>query len=190
MRYAAVAVALAVAAVGCGDERPDPGEEAAAGVAAVIADRLGPDAAEVDVTCPEDLPIDAVVEFVCDVAVGEAEPVPVDLSVSADGTVRLLRAVVPTGAAEDYLAAELTGPAEGPVEVDCGAAPILVADVGDPLRCEVVRTADGAVHGVVVTVLALDGTVRYAVEPAAPVAGSAGTTATTATTTPTTAPAP
>ena len=182
---AGLAAVIVVLGAGCGDDPPDPAAEAEAGVAAVIAERLGPDAGDVVVNCPEDLPIDAVVQFVCDVAVGDAEAVPVDLSVSPDGTVRLLRAVVPTGAAEDYLAAELTGPAEGPVEVDCGTAPILVADVGDPLRCEVVRTADGAVHGVVMTVLALDGTVRYAVEPAAPVAGSTATT-----TTPTTAPAP
>jgi hypothetical protein len=176
-----LAASLAAAMVGCGDDQPDPAAEAAAGVAAVLRERLGPDAGEIVVTCPEDLPIETVAEFVCDVAVGDAEPVQVDLAVAADGTVRLRRAVVPTAAAEAYLVGELAGPAEGPVEVDCGAAPLLVADVGDPLRCEVVRTADGAVHGVVVTVLALDGTVRYDVEPAGPVAGSADTT-TTATT--------
>jgi hypothetical protein len=81
---------------------------------------------------------------------------------------------VPTEAAEAYLVAELSTVAEGPVQVDCGVAPWLVADVGDDLRCEVVRGSDGAVLPVVVTVLALDGTVRYRVEPAGTAAGPSG----------------
>jgi len=180
-RRSASASVLAVAIVlaACGDDAPDPVSEAETGVAAVIADRLEAGAGDVVVTCPEDVEIEAGAAFTCAVAVGGADSVDVPLAVTADGTIELRRAVVPTAAAEAYLAAELAGAAEGPVEPDCGDAPLLVADVGAELRCEVVRTADGAVRPVVITVLALDGTVRYRVEPPATVPGSTSTTSTT-----------
>lgn len=156
----------------CGDdEAPDPGQEAAAGVAAVVAERLDVEAQDVRVACPVGLDVEVTSTFTCSVAVPGADPVDLELSVAADGTVELQRAVVPTEAAEEYLVGELSGPAEGDVEVDCGEAPLLVADVDDDLRCEVVRVADGAVRSVVVTVLALDGTVRYRVEAPGSVAG-------------------
>jgi hypothetical protein len=167
-----VALLTLAALAACGGDEVDPGVEAAAGVAGVVAERLGTDAADVAVTCPEDLDVEATPTFTCSVAVGDAEPVDVPLSVEKDGTVELRRAVVPTEAAEAYLEAELAGPAEGEVDADCGRAPLLVADVGDDLACEVVRTADGAVRAVTVTVLGLDGTVRYRVEAAGTVAGS------------------
>lgn len=171
MRTAAVAVVAFVAGyavAGCGDDGPDPIAEAEAGVASVIADRLEAKREDIVVTCPEELELEPGVDFVCAVGVGPAAPVDVALLVAEDGTVELTRAVIPTAAAEAYLAAELTGPAEGPVQPHCGDAPLLVADVGDELRCEVVRTTDGAVRPVVLTVLALDGTVRYRVEAPTP----------------------
>jgi hypothetical protein len=168
----AVVVLLTVALAACGDDEADPGAEAAAGVAGVVAERLGTDVADVVVTCPEELDIEATPSFTCSVSVADAEPVDVPLSVASDGTVELQRAVVPTDAAETYLEGELAGPAEGDVDADCGEAPLLVADVGDDLSCEVVRAADGATRTVTVTVLGLDGTVRYRVEPAGTVAGS------------------
>jgi hypothetical protein len=178
-RAALLALAVVVAAAGCGatEAEPDPIGEAEAGIAAVLAERLDVAEDEILVACPADLEVEVGTAFACAVTIGAADPVDVDLAVEADGTVELQRAVIPTDAVETYLAAELAGPAEGPVEPDCGEPPLLVADVGDELRCEVVRTADGAVRPVVVTVLALDGTVRYRVEaPAAPTT----TTATTA----------
>lgn len=168
IRATASAVAVASVLAGCGEDPVDPGVEAAAGVAAVVAERLGADAGAVDVTCPEDLDVEASPSFSCSVAVAGARPVDLPLSVGADGAVELRRAVVPTDAAEAYLAQELAGPAEGEVRADCGEAPLLVADVGDELVCEVVRSADGAVRTVTVTVLALDGTVRYRVEAGPP----------------------
>ncbi len=161
----AVVALVALAAGGCGsEEAADPVAEAEAGLAAVLAERLDAEVDDVAVACPEDLVVEAGVEFACDVAVAGADAVAVDLAVAADGTVELRRAVVPTAAVEDYLATELAGPAEGPVEPRCGDHPLVVADVGDELRCQVERTADGAEHDVVVTVLAVDGTVRYRVE--------------------------
>jgi hypothetical protein len=80
-------------------------------------------------------------------------------------------------AVEAYLAAELAAPAEGPVDPDCGDDVLLVADVGDELRCTVVRSVDGVDRDVIVTVLGVDGTVRYQVQ-------GPTTTTTTATTTP------
>ena len=180
-RRGAAALVVAVVLGGCGDdEPPDPGAEAADGVAAVLAERLDTTPEEIAVTCPDDVAVDPGGEFVCQVAVAGAEPVELDLVVGADGTVELRRAVIPTQAAEAYLADELAGPAEGPVTAECGSAPLLVADVGDDLRCEVVRSSDGAVHAVTVTVLALDGTVRYRVEAAGAVPGATTTTGTTA----------
>ena len=159
-------VALAASAAGCGEEPRDPGAEAAAGVAEVVAARLEGAPADVAVTCPEDLEVEGGATFSCDVAAPGAEPVEVPLSVDAAGAVTLTRAVVPSAAAEAYLEGQLAGPAEGDVAVDCGEAPLLVAAVGSQLRCEVTRASDGAVRSVVLDVLALDGTVRYRVEPA------------------------
>lgn len=173
------ALAIGCTTVACGEDEPDRVAEAEAGVAAVIAERLDAKGEDVVVTCPEELELEPGTEFACSVRVGPAEPVDVALAVSSGGTVELRRAVIPTSAAEAYLASELAGPAEGPVEPDCGDQPLLVADVGGELRCEVVRTADGAVRPVVLTVLALDGTVRYRVE-AAPPPTTAPTTAPTA----------
>jgi hypothetical protein len=171
----ALVVVLLLAA--CGEEEPDPVAEAEAGVQAVLVERLDAEPEDVVVTCPAELEVAPGTTFACSVAVADADPIDVDLAVDADGVVELRRAVVPTAAAETYLEGELAGPAEGPVTVDCGDAPLLVADVGDELRCDVTRTDDGSIRPVVVTVLTLDGTVRYRVE--AP---------TTTTTTSTTAP--
>lgn len=158
-------LAFLVTPAACGvDEQPDPGAEAADGVAAVVAQRMRIEPDAVAVVCPDDLPEDPGTRFACSVEVPGGEPVEVDLVIGDAGTVELLRAVVPAAAAEDYLRSELAGPAEGPVEVDCGDAPLLVADVGDELGCEVVRTTDGALRSVTITVLGLDGTVRYRVE--------------------------
>jgi hypothetical protein len=170
VRATVLAFAVLVAVGGCSEEKPDPAAEAAAGVKDVLVERLESDPDDVVVTCPEDLAVEPGVTFACAVRVAGADPVDIDLAVGADGTVELRRAVVPTAAAETYLVGELTGPAEGPVSADCGTAPLLVADVGDELRCEVVRADDGAVRTVTVTVLALDGTVRDRVEaePAVP----------------------
>lgn len=183
MKRLAALVALAGAGfmAACGEEADvaDPGAEAEAGVQAVLVERLDAEPEEIVVTCPDDLAVEPGTTFTCAVSVTEAEPVDVDLAVGADGVVELRRAVVPTGAAETYLEDELTGPAEGPVTVDCGDVPLLVADVGDELECDVTRSDDGSIRPVVVTVLTLDGTVRYRVE-AAP----------TTTSTPTTAPPP
>jgi hypothetical protein len=177
VRALLVAAVVVGVAAGCGEAKPDPAAEAASGVRSVLAERLDSDPDDVIVTCPEDLDVDPGVTFACAVGVAGAAPVDIDLAVAADGTVELRRAVVPTSAAEAYLVAELAGPAEGPVTADCGAAPLLVADVGDELRCEVVRSSDGAVRTVTVTVLGLDGTVRYQVE------AEAATTTTVPTTT-------
>lgn len=175
----AAAVGVLAALGACAEDGPDAAEEAESALAAVVAERLDVGVPHVGVQCPEDLDVEAGTEFSCVVTVGDATPVDLALAVEADGTVELRRAVVPTQAAEEYLVAELAGPAESPVVADCGDAPLLVADIGDELRCEVVRTADGAVHPVVVTVLALDGTVRYRVEAPATVPGSTGSTGTT-----------
>ena len=175
MRRAALLVVVVVLLAACGDDDADPGAEAEDGVAGVVAERLDAEAADITVTCPEDLEVEPGLDFTCEVAVQDAEPVDLDLTVADDGTVELRRAVIPTEAAESYLSEQLAPTAEGPVGADCGDEPLLVADVGDELRCEVTRESDGAVRPVVVTVLSLDGSVRYRVE--AP-------TTTTATTTP------
>jgi len=172
-RSLGAAVAAVLLAAGCGGDDPTAVEEAEDGIASVVAERLDDAGAEVDdveVRCPDDAEIEAAATLRCDVVVDGADPVVVDLVVGAAGEVQLQRAVIPTAAAEAYLTGELTGPAEGPVEPNCGAAPLLVASIGDELRCEVVRASDGAVRTVVVTVLAVDGTVRYVVETPAPVA--------------------
>lgn len=165
-RLATAAVVLALAAA-CGDDSPSPAEEAEAGIAAVVAERLasaGTTSGAVAATCPDDLDPSVGETFACEIVVGDSDPVVVELSVQGSGTVELRRAVIPTAAAEDYLVGELETPAEGPVSVDCGDAPLLVADVGDELRCEVARRSDGALRTVTVTVVATDGTVRYVVE--------------------------
>ena len=169
MKRAAVLTAVVAGLIAaCGaEEEADPGAEAEAGVQAVLVERLDADPEDIVVTCPDDLAVAPGSTFACSVAVGEADPIDVDLAVADDGVVELRRAVVPTSAAETYLEGELAGPAEVPVTVDCGDAPLLVADVGDELQCDVTRTDDGTVRPVVVTVLALDGTVRYRVDAAA-----------------------
>jgi hypothetical protein len=156
----------------CGDGGPTATEEAEAGVAAAVAERLASvappsssgAAPQVVADCPDDVDVTAGVEFRCQVAVGDAEPVELALVVGEGGRVELRQAVIPTAAAEAYLADELAVAAEGPVTPDCGERPLLVVEVGDELRCEVVRDADGVEHSVVITVLAADGTVRYRVE--------------------------
>lgn len=167
-RWGGLVGGLAVAAglAGCGDDGPDAASEAAAGVAAVIAERVDVPVEDVEVVCPEDLEVAAGISFSCEVAVAGGEAVAIPLKVAADGTIELERAVIPTDAAEAYLTGQLTGPAEAPVATDCGDAALLVAAVGDELRCTAIRTSDGSTHAVVVTVVALDGTVRYRVEPA------------------------
>lgn len=169
MRAAAAMVVATVAVAlggGCGDdEEPDPVAEAEVGIAAVVAERLDAKGTDVAVDCPAELELAPGTEFACAITVAGAEPVDVALAVTADGAVELRRAVIPTAAAEAYLAAELAGPAESPVEPDCGDTVLLVADVGDDLRCQVIRASDGSVYPVILTVLSLDGTVRYRVEP-------------------------
>jgi hypothetical protein len=160
---AALVPVLALGA--CGDDEADPTAEATAGIAAVVAGRVGVAPTQVAVACPEELVVEAGVEFTCAVTIAEADPIDLDFAVTIEGVVELQRAVVPTADAETYLAGQLAGPAEGAVQVDCGEAPLLVADIGDQLRCDAVRP-DGTPHTVVVEILTLDGTVRYQVEPA------------------------
>jgi hypothetical protein len=162
---AGVVVLAALAACGDDDPPPDPAAETEAGIRTVLAERLATDARDVAVRCPDDVEVVAGTAFTCSVAVAGAAPFDVDLGVADDGTVELRKAVIPTADAEAYLADKLAGPAEGPVVPDCGDAPVLVAAVGDELRCQVVRTGDGATSTVVLTVLGLDGNVRYRVEP-------------------------
>ena len=61
------------------------------------------------------------------------------LEVGADGHATLTSAVIPTQAAEAYLAGELAGPAQSDVTVDCGDLALLIGAVGDALTCEAVR---------------------------------------------------
>jgi len=176
-RAAAAGAAVLAVLAGCGEDGQTSAEEAEAGIAAAVGDRLrgaGDGSVAVVASCPEDLDIEEARTFRCEVTVEGGEPLAVDLAVDATGTVDLRQAVIPTDAAEDYLAGELATPAEGPVTVDCGDAPLLVADVGDEVTCDVVRDADGAARTVVVTVLTTDGTVRYEVRGATTTTAPAG----------------
>jgi hypothetical protein len=178
VRSVALAAASALAVGACADEEADPGAEAATSLVAVLAERLDVDVDEIEVDCPEDLEVEPGLAFTCSVTVEGADPVDLPLVVGDGGEIEQQRAVIPTAAAEAYLDAELEVPAEGPVDSDCGEVVLLVADVGDELRCEVRRSLDGATLPVVVTVLSLDGSVRYRVE--APAAGSPAVTVTPA----------
>lgn len=155
-----------LAACGVGD-RADPVDAVESGLAGVVADRLDVAAAAVIVSCPPDGEVDAGAELECSVAVGEGEAattVTVPLAIGTDGEVVLRSAVVPTDAAEAYLADELAVVAEGPVEVACGTDALLVIAVDATFACAATRT-DGGAFTVTVTVEALDGAVRYEVEP-------------------------
>lgn len=160
------AAVLSLGLAACGDDGPSAVEEAEAGIADVVARRLGAAAGHVVAACPDDAAVEPGVTLRCQVVVGGDAPVTLDLAVGDDGGVDLQHAVIPTAAAEAYLARELATAAEGPVSPDCGDTALLVAAVGDQLRCSVVRQSDGAVRSVVVTVLSNDGTVRYLVEAA------------------------
>lgn len=135
-----------------------------AGLGELVAERLAVASTEVTVTCPPDIEVDAGAELVCDVAVGRRAGVAVPLVIGPDDEVTLGSAVVPAAAAADYLAGELAGPAEGPVEVACGTDPLLVVAVDATFACTATR-ADGDAFTVTVTVEALDGTVSYRVTP-------------------------
>jgi hypothetical protein len=54
------------------------------------------------------------------------------------------------------------------VSVDCGDAPLVVRPVGETFPCTALRAADGMEFVVTVEVTAIDGTVRYRVEPTPP----------------------
>lgn len=162
------AATLALGLAACGDDEPSAVEQAEAGIADVVTERLGDDApGDVVADCPDDAAVEPGATLRCEVVVGDDDPVTLELAVGDDGGVDLQHAVIPTAAAEAYLARELATAAEGPVTPDCGDTALLVADVGAELRCDVVRQSDGAARSVVVTVLSNDGTVRYVVEAAA-----------------------
>jgi hypothetical protein len=141
----------------------DPDVEDA--VAGVVADQLGAtaDPSEVDATCPgadDPQPGD---EVRCRVTVGGGASLPVDFTVGDDGGLVLETAVLGREEVEAFLVAELAGPAEGDVEVDCGDEPVLAAPVDDVLLCGAVRSADGAGFDVVVRVRSVDGELAYEV---------------------------
>lgn len=162
--WAALLAALVLAA--CGDDA-EPVAAVESGLAGVVADRLGSSAADVGVTCPPDGDVDAGAELACSVTAGEGADrttVTVPLVIGADGEVVLRSAVVPSAAAEAYLAGELAVAAEGPVEVACGTGALIVVPVDATFTCAATR-ADGGTFTVTVTVEALDGAVRYKVEP-------------------------
>lgn len=171
-------------AAGC-SSGPTAVDEAEAAIAALVAERVPVEESSVTASCPDDATFLAGTELACDVLVGDDDPVEVLFAFGpeAGAPAELRRAVIPTEAAEEHLAGQIQVSAEGPVEVDCGDQTLLVREVGGTFRCQVVRSSDGAVFDVSVTVLGLDGTVRHRVEP---------TTTTTTTlppgTTPTTAP--
>lgn len=162
-----VAPVLALTACG-GGAGARPVEAVEAGLAAVVADRLDGGGTDVTVTCPSGGDLDAGAELECAVAVGvggEVTTVAVPLGIDDDGEVVLRSAVVPVVAAEAYLADELAAAAGGPVEVACGTGALLVVAVDATFACAATR-ADGGTFTVTVTVEALDGAVRYQVDPA------------------------
>ncbi len=164
--WAALLGALALAACG-GGEDPDPVDAVETGLATVVAERLEVAAADVVVTCPPVDDVAAGAELECSVAVGAgagASTATVPVAIGTDGEVVLRSAVVPSAAAEAYLAGELAVAAEGPVEVTCGTDALLVVPVDATFACVATR-ADGGTFTVTVTVAALDGAVRYEVEP-------------------------
>jgi hypothetical protein len=139
--------------------------EVEAAAAGVVAAQVEVAAGEVEARCPgadDPQPGDAVR---CRVAVGGGAALPVDLVVDGDGTLALDTAVLDRAGVEAFLADELEGPAEGPVEVSCGAEPVVVSPVDGVVRCEAVRASDGAVFDVAVRVRSLDGELVYEVTP-------------------------
>ena len=169
----AIVLGLVVVLAACSSE--DRVAEAEEVLAAALGDRLGgDDAPRVAVTCPDDASLDAGSTLHCDVAVGEDAGQSVAFTIDDESGVELASAVIPTADLVAYLVAELTPPAEGPVEVDCGEDTVLVESVGGTVTCEVVRASDGSRFEVVVEVTAIDGTVTYEVQP------SSTTTTTTA----------
>lgn len=161
-RHLAVLAAALVALGACGSS--DRIGEVEQAIAAVLADRVALPDGSLVVTCPGDTDLDAGSRLECDVAVDGADGQPVALVVDDGGTVRLESAVIPTGAAEQYLSAELQGPAEAGVAVSCGEEPLLVHAVGSTFTCDAVRTTDSTSFEVTVEVTGSDGTVRYRVE--------------------------
>ena len=169
----AVALGLAVVLGACSSE--DRVAEAEEVLAAALGERLsGAEARQVSVTCPDNASLDTGSTLHCDVAVGEDAGQSVAFTIDDESGVELASAVIPTADLEAYLVDELTPPAEGPVEVDCGDDTVLVESVGGTVTCEVVRASDGSRFEVVVEVTAVDGTVTYEVQP------SSTTTTTTA----------
>ena len=152
----------AVALAACADD--DRVADAEAAIAAVLAERLDRPVADVGVSCPEDAPLDDGSTLTCDVTVGAGTSQPVAFAIAEGGVARLESAVIPVQSAEDYLAAELAGPAASGVEVGCGDDELLVVEVGGEFTCDAVRTADQVTFVVRVEVTSLDGTVRYRVE--------------------------
>jgi hypothetical protein len=147
---------------GCGStDRVGATEEA---IASVLAHRLDETVESVVVTCPDDADLAEGAALECDVTVDGGGPQAIALEIGTEGNAQLVSAVIPTGAAEEYLVAELVGPAQSGVEVDCGAAPLLIGAVGETFTCEAVRASDGVVFDVAVELTSLDGSVRYRVE--------------------------
>jgi hypothetical protein len=158
-------IAVAAAGVGllaCGGETDRIGE-AEQGIASALGERLGDDAGEVEVTCPDDAVLDPGATLGCEVAIGGGAPQPVPFAIGEAGAVRPAAAVIPTAAVERYLAAELATAAETDIQADCGEASLVVHDVGESFVCTVVRSSDAARFDVTVEVRSLDGSVAYTV---------------------------
>lgn len=170
-RWLAVAPAV-VGFLACGGGADRVGE-AEQGIASALGARLGDDAAEVEVSCPDDAVLDPGATLACEVAIGDGAPQPVPFAIGDAGAVSPAVAVIPAAAVERYLAAELATAAETGIEADCGEAPLLVHDVGETFVCAVVRSSDGTRFDVTVEVRSLDGSVAYTV-------AATTTTATTA----------
>src|SRR5690606_32335909 len=135
-------------------------------VAALLAARLGGPAPAV--TCPgappEPEPGDRV-RCRVDLDAGGVGPTEVALHVDDHGALVLDTGVFDRADVEAFLAGELSGTAEGDVEVRCGEADVLVAPVGERLTCEAERLDDGAPFDVLVRVEGADGELSYEVRP-------------------------
>ena len=157
-RVLAVLVAAVAVLGACGDEA-DSTAEAERQVFAALAGRFEePD--DVEVTCPDDLVLEAGSSLACELVIGDATPQRAEFDVNEDGILVLANAVIPTTDAEAFLVTQLEPSAEGPVAVDCGEEPLIVGVVGDTFMCAATRTADGVEFPVMVDIAGLDGVVR------------------------------
>jgi hypothetical protein len=159
---AALGVLVLAGVLGACSEEHRVGE-AEDGIAAVLGERLGADGGAVEVSCPDDAELETGDTLECEVVVDDGDPQAVAFAIGEEGSVSPTAAVIPTGAVEDYLAAELATAAEGEVAVDCGESALVVHDVGGTFTCTAVRTSDGVVFDVTVEVRSLDGSVTYTV---------------------------